>query len=205
MDLSDRRGRTSPVLGVARTATDGCRLLRTRPAALAGRRLVRICRRILGAHGLELVSRLIVLSFALVPDSANFRFELDRLVSYDDADLITELQRVSALVPGKALTRVAFDRVAKVNSSTIARRFGTWREALLAADLGQRYGGRTVSQRMRTQPARGITDGQMLAELKRVAGLLDTTSLSRAQFDERGAAVRASAVERRFGSRALRS
>jgi hypothetical protein len=37
MNLSDRRARTWPVLGVARTATDGCRLLRTRPAALAGR------------------------------------------------------------------------------------------------------------------------------------------------------------------------
>jgi hypothetical protein len=37
MDLSDRRTRTSPVLGIARTVTDWCRLLRTRPAALAGR------------------------------------------------------------------------------------------------------------------------------------------------------------------------
>jgi hypothetical protein len=35
MDLSDRRARTSPLLGVARTVTDWCRLLRTRPAALA--------------------------------------------------------------------------------------------------------------------------------------------------------------------------
>jgi len=35
MDLSDRRARTSPVLGAARTGTDWCRLLHTRPAALA--------------------------------------------------------------------------------------------------------------------------------------------------------------------------
>jgi Homing endonuclease associated repeat/HNH endonuclease len=135
-----------------------------------------------------------------VPDAADFRFELDRLVSYDDADLIAELQRVSALVPGEALTRAGFDGLAKVNSGTITRRFGTWREALAAADLAQRYGGRTVSQRMRAQPARGITTGQMLAELKRVAGLLGATGLSRTQFDEHAAAVKASAIERRFGS-----
>jgi hypothetical protein len=35
MDLSDRRARRWPVLGVARTVTDWCRLLRTRPAAQA--------------------------------------------------------------------------------------------------------------------------------------------------------------------------
>jgi hypothetical protein len=89
----------------------------------------------------------------------------------------------------------------QVSSSTITRRFGTWREALRAADLAQRYGGRAVSERMRTQPARGITNGQMRAELRRVAGILGTTSLPRRQFDEHATAVKASAVERRSGSR----
>ena len=37
MDLSDRRSQTSPVLGAARTGTDWCRLLHTRPSPLAGR------------------------------------------------------------------------------------------------------------------------------------------------------------------------
>jgi hypothetical protein len=41
MDLSDRRSQTSPVLGAARTVTDWCRLLHTRPSPLAGRWVTR--------------------------------------------------------------------------------------------------------------------------------------------------------------------
>jgi hypothetical protein len=52
------------------------------------------------------------------------KFELNRLASYDNDSLVAELQRVAALVEETALTRSAFDALAKVSSSAIVRRFG---------------------------------------------------------------------------------
>jgi hypothetical protein len=128
------------------------------------------------------------------------RFELDRLVSYDEASLIEELKRVAALVPEPKLTRAAFDRHARVTSSTILRRLGGWSAALERSGLGHRYSGRTVSQNMRDQLTRSMTDDQLLAELRRVADELGTDTLTRELFRRHANGVNDAGVARRFGS-----
>ena len=128
------------------------------------------------------------------------RFELDRLVSYDESSLITELQRVADLVHEPTLTRAAFDRHARVDSSTILRRLGDWRRALERAGLAHRYSGRTVSQNMRDQRTRALTDDELLGELRRVAADLGTTTLTREQFRGKSGGVSDAGVTRRFGS-----
>lgn len=135
-----------------------------------------------------------------MPGSDSIRFELDRLVSYDEASLIEELQRVAELVPQSALTRAAFDRHARVDSSTVLRRLGLWREALERAGLGHRYSGRTVSQNMREQRTRSMTDRELLAELRKVADELGSETLTREQFCKRSDGVSDAGVTRRFGS-----
>jgi hypothetical protein len=72
------------------------------------------------------------------------RFELKTLTSYDDQSLINEVKRVANLVPHKKLTRPAFDRLSKVNSSTLFRRFGSWSEVLKIAELGHRFDGTNI-------------------------------------------------------------
>lgn len=126
------------------------------------------------------------------------RFELRQVDSFDDATLLTELRRVDAEVPEGPLTRAAFDAAAKVSSHTLIRRFGGWAQALVAAGIGNRYSGRTVSSRMRTQDARGASDNELIDELKRV-NLLSPDGLTRALFDAH-ARFSSSAIERRFGS-----
>jgi hypothetical protein len=66
-------------------------------------------------------------------------FNLRGLSEYDDAALIAELRRVAANIPHGKLKRSEFDRLAKVHSSTLHSRFGTWRKALIAAGLGERF------------------------------------------------------------------
>lgn len=128
------------------------------------------------------------------------RFELDRLISYDDPSLVAEVQRVAALVPEAALTRNAFGRHARVHSSTIVRRFGSWRQALVRAGLGSRYSGRTVSEKMRGQRARTLSDEELLDELRRVATLRGTKTLTREGFRVHAKGVSDAAIARRFGS-----
>ena len=66
-------------------------------------------------------------------------FDLRGLSEYDNASLIAELKRVAAIVPLDKLKRSEFDRLAKVHSSTLHNHFGTWRKALIAAGLGERF------------------------------------------------------------------
>ena len=67
------------------------------------------------------------------------RFELKRLSSYGDESLINELKRVAGLIPEGKLTTRQFDNHSKVHSSTLFRRFGSWRNALAAAGLSNRF------------------------------------------------------------------
>jgi hypothetical protein len=66
-------------------------------------------------------------------------FELEKLADYSNEAVLKELKRVAALVPGPKLTISEFDKLSKVSSTTLRRRFGGWREALEAAGLGERF------------------------------------------------------------------
>ena len=67
------------------------------------------------------------------------RFELETLTSYDDQSLINELKRVASLIPNNKLGSADYDRLGKVYSTTLRRRFGGWRGALAAAGLEHRF------------------------------------------------------------------
>lgn len=129
------------------------------------------------------------------------RFELSRLADYSDDALLAELRTVAAVLPGgQHLTRRYFDDHARASSDSVIRRFGGWREALEKAGLADRYSGRTVNTRMRTQPTRGATKEEMIRELQRVAETSGTSQVSMPEFDRLSSSMTASGVSRRFGS-----
>ena len=135
------------------------------------------------------------------------KFELPRLAQYDSASIIAEVQRVANLVPTPLeLTAARFDEHAKVSSSAVRRRFGGWRKALAAAGLAHRYSGRTVSDKMKSQLARNMTDQQLVAELQRVASELHSDTLTQPAFNSRSD-ISTAAISRRLGSwnKALRA
>lgn len=128
------------------------------------------------------------------------KLELARLPEYDNATIVAEMQRVAILVPASSdLTSARFDEHAKVSSSAVRRRFGGWHKALQAAGLADRYSGRTVSSKMRTQVARNMTNEQLVAELQRVACELETDILTKPDFDSRSD-ISSAAISRRLGS-----
>ena len=63
------------------------------------------------------------------------KFELTTLDEYTDESLISELQRVAQDVKGQRLTQRKFDSLARVHSTTLRRRFGSWTAALDKANI----------------------------------------------------------------------
>ena len=105
------------------------------------------------------------------------RFELRRLREYSDEAVLSEIRRVATLVGEPRLTRAAFQEVSRVGMSTICRRFGTWANALQAASLAHLAQASAPATKSRTV-ARGMTDEEVLAEMRRVAAHLCVDALS---------------------------
>lgn len=129
----------------------------------------------------------------------DIKFELNRLTSYSDEELIREIQRVAGLLNIKPLTGVAFEKESKVSRSTINKRFGGWENALQAAGLEDLYSGQTVTQSMRIQKNRGITDDELLEEMRRVADVVGRKDISSGDVKEHSPVDR-NIFSKRFGS-----
>lgn len=132
--------------------------------------------------------------------SDELQFEMDRLIAYDDASLVAELQRVAALVPHGPLTAATYDAHARTDASTIRRRLGGWQNALERAGIGDRYVGTKVTERMRDQRGRTATPGEIIAELQRISTVVDRRAITRSDLTEHGQLVSERAILSRFGS-----
>ena len=91
---------------------------------------------------------------------------------------MNEIQRVADLLGVTLLKKRDFDSESKVHSSTVIRRFGSWRAGLETAERGQLYGGGTVTDKMRAQKGRDLSDDDLLTELRRVAQVLGRSGLT---------------------------
>lgn len=131
-------------------------------------------------------------------DDFKIKFELSRLMDFSDESLINELLRVSKMT-NNTLTSAEFKKFAKVSCDSIRRRFGSWKEALTIAGLGNRYSGQIVSEKMKSQIAKGMTDSEFISELQRVSKLLNKEELSQQDFNE-NSEFSASTITRRFGN-----
>ena len=124
------------------------------------------------------------------------KFELDRLVSYDDDALVAELRRVAALIDSQFITQGAFDQHSKASSSAIRRRFGGWRQALLRAGLAHRFGGGIGA---RGRKVCKFSDEEVVAEMREIWEKLGRKPMTAAHFNQH-AKMNSATVTRHFGS-----
>ena len=127
-------------------------------------------------------------------------FELNRLADYSDEEIQSELRRVSAIVGDKPLSRGEFNKHAKVASSTVTRRFGGWQQALLLAGIGDRYSGTPVSEKMKVQPAKSLSNEQLIAELQHIAAILGKNELTVSDVNQHSSMINAKVIKNRFGT-----
>lgn len=137
---------------------------------------------------------------ASVGDYAKPAFEMDRLVSYDDASILAEVRRVVGLLPPGPVTRNDFDALSRVASSTVIRRFSGWMEALAAAGFADRYGGKRVTPKMRDQRARSATADDMIVELQRISEKVGRKAITRADLLQHADLMSERALINRFGT-----
>lgn len=127
------------------------------------------------------------------------KFVLDRLGNYSDEEILKEIRRVAELVPGLVLSRSAFGKHAKVSLTTVAHRFGTWRQALELAGIGHRYGGHAVPQKVRARLWTQMTDDEIIAEMHRVRRQNGKNTLTTRDVT-RSDRIGVHTIKRRFGS-----
>lgn len=73
-------------------------------------------------------------------------FELKTLTDYSDESVLAEIRRIASDFKGKKLTRKEFDRISRVHSSTLGRRFGSWTNALDKAGISEEIAPRPKQQ-----------------------------------------------------------
>ncbi len=129
------------------------------------------------------------------------KFELNTLPrDSSDAEIIAEIRRVASVVGKKFLTTTDFDLHSKIHSSTIRRRFGGWQQVLDKAGIGEKYSGVKISDKMRSQQAKNLTDDEILNELKRIAKELNRDYITQEDVNNNSEIMAASAVVYRFGT-----
>jgi len=114
-----------------------------------------------------------------------FELEPDNRGQPDDV-LLEDLRAIAAKLGVKTLTQSKYDEHGRFSAATLKKRFGRWNLALAAASLS---------------PAKlmNVPSELLIGDITRVARLLNTTQISREQYEERGK-YSASPIERRFGS-----
>lgn len=116
------------------------------------------------------------------------RYELTTLEEYSDEALLTELHRVADLLNGERLTRNRFDSLAKVHSSTLHTRFGSWTAALDKAGINE-----SIAPRFRV-----LDRDEVLDALRQFAAENPGSSVTEKEIAARLGLYRG-AIIRRFG------
>ena len=104
------------------------------------------------------------------------RFELQTLEEYSDEALLSELRRVADALSGERLTKARFASIARVHSSTVEKRFGTWTAALDKAGISETVAPRTkvlsretvlhaLRQFVAENPGKSITEKEIAESL----------------------------------------
>ena len=125
-------------------------------------------------------------------------FEPTRLAEYSDSSLLDEIRRVAAHVGDGEFTVAKFQKLSRVGTTTLRRRFGSWSAALSAAGLGHLYSAPAQATKSRTL-GRTLDKEDLVKELQRVAIVVGRSSLSTEDLNTH-AVVGSATFRNRFGS-----
>jgi hypothetical protein len=100
------------------------------------------------------------------------KFEITWLEDRSDAAVLEEIRRVAALEPGRRLTVDRFDSAARINSTAVRDRFGSWSEATRRAGV--------------TGALPVYSDAAIFEDLKRVSESAQNEPFTIAYYSEHG-------------------
>jgi len=128
-------------------------------------------------------------------------FELKCLPEYTDEAILEEIRRVAKLIPSEIITQKEFNRLSRVSTHTLCRRFGGWLQALTAASIGDRCSNQCslITNKQRKQLGKGMSREDVLKELRTVANRLGKETITKDEFN-RLSTIETGTVRKRFGS-----
>ena len=112
------------------------------------------------------------------------KFEITWLEDRSDESVLEEIRRVASLTPDLRLTKRVFDSHAKIKSSAVERRFGSWAEATRRAGLSDAL------------PI--YTEDAILSDIQRVSALSRDEPFTIAVYSNHGQ-YSGSHIKRQFG------
>ncbi len=126
-------------------------------------------------------------------------FELDSLTEYSDQAILGEIQRVAALHAEGPLTKTAFVKLSpKDSSSTVEKRFGGWKKALLAAGLTHLSVENHMPYREKMHHGHNMSNDELVNEMLRVHSSIGGDVLTAKGFD-RVSVTHSNLIRKRFG------
>jgi hypothetical protein len=128
-----------------------------------------------------------------------FKLKLPVIVE-TEGEALQEIRAADSIVGKEFLSRPDFDKVSRVTSGTLIRKFGSWQELLHKAGLGSKYNGQSITDKLRRHENRYLKDEEILDELKRIASLLKTNTLTRNDIRNNSDRIADTIVVNRFGS-----
>lgn len=129
------------------------------------------------------------------------RFELSKLLDYSTESILNEIKRVASLTTDKGiLTLKLFDNHSKVSSSTVIKKFGSWKTALELAGMENRHSGSIVTESMKQRTGLRHTKENVIDELNRVAKILGSGTFTATEFSSVSSLINPSSITRKFGS-----
>lgn len=127
------------------------------------------------------------------------KFELNpynRNVSIDE--IIDEIKRVDSILNKNPLSIKDFQKHSTISINTVRRRFGGWQQALEKAGIGYKYQGLLISNKMRQQRGKHLSNSEIIDEMKKIAKKLDKDYLYERDIDDNSDIISSSTVINRF-------
>lgn len=128
-----------------------------------------------------------------------FSLKLPVIIETED-EALAEIRAADTIIGKEFLCRPDFDKVSRVTSGTLIRKFGSWQELLCKAGLGDKYNGPSITAKLIRRENRFLSDDEILDELKRIACLLQTDTLTRNDIRTHSELIADTIVVSRFGS-----
>ncbi|HEV2339641.1 MAG TPA: HNH endonuclease [Patescibacteria group bacterium] len=128
------------------------------------------------------------------------KMRLQKAQQLTDQEVLKELKRVAEALDVKVIRRKDFDQHSEISSGTFISRFGGWQQALEKAGVGHKYSGTIITENMRKPKAKSLTNQDVLDELKRIAKLLNTESVSHEDVRHYSNVMSVGVATRRFGT-----
>lgn len=117
-----------------------------------------------------------------------------------ESEALTEILAADKSVNKEYLSRPDFDKVARVTSGTLIRKFGSWQELLEKAGIGNKYQGPTVTNKLRKFDNRYLTNDEIISEMQRISALLNKKIVTRTDIRNNSQVISDSIIVNRFGS-----